>query len=367
VSRVLVLSASAGAGHLRAAEAVQRAVEAAAPAAQVRNVDVLDLASRAFREAYSKWYLSLVNRAPVLWGYLYDRLDRMPRRRPLDLRQALDHWNTRRLVAEVDAFAPDAVVCTHFLPAEALAEEKRRGRLKARLGVVITDADVHRLWIHRGVSRYFVAREEAAAVLAALGFAKDEVEVTGIPIDPRFSQPADRAALRRKHSLPAEGAVVLLLGGGFGVGPVKEMARHLEQARRPARLVVVAGRNEALRRSLAAAAGPRTTVLGFTTEIHEWMAAADLLVTKPGGLTTSEALARGLPMVLVHPIPGQEQRNTDVLLESGAAVRGANLEVLGWKVDALLGDPARLTALKAAALRAARADAAARIARWALG
>ncbi len=361
--RVLILSASAGAGHLRAADAVARALAVEAPDVRVRTLDVLELASRAFRTAYSKWYLTLVDRAPALWGYLYDRLDR-PARHPLGLRRVLDHWNTRRLREDVAALDPDAIVCTHFLPADVLAAEKRKRRVRARLGVVVTDADVHRLWMHHGVTRYFVARDDAAALLRSAGFDPATIEVSGIPIDPRFTLPADRAALRRKHGLPEKGAVVLVLGGGFGVGPIQEMARQVEAARTPACVVVVAGRNEALKRSLERAAGPRTRVVGFTTEMHEWMAASDLLVTKPGGLTTSEALARGLPMVLVNPIPGQEQHNADALLECGAAVRAHAHGILGFKIDALLSDARRLEQMRAAALRAARPDAARRIAAW---
>jgi processive 1,2-diacylglycerol beta-glucosyltransferase len=367
VSRVLVLSASAGAGHLRAAEAVARAVTLEAPSAEVRQLDVLTLASPAFRGAYSRWYLSLVERAPALWGYLYDRLDRPAKRRPVDLRRALNHWNTRRLRQAVRDFAPDAVVCTHFLPAEVLGEARRKGRLRARLGVVVTDADVHRLWMHVGVDRYFVARPEAGALLEAAGFAAERVEATGIPVDPAFATARDRVQVRARLDLPAAGPVVLLLAGGFGVGPVREMASRLAQARLPARVVVVAGRNEPLRRALAAAAGPRTRVLGFSREIHEWMAAADLLVTKPGGLTTAEALVRGLPMVLVNPIPGQEERNADALLEDGVAVKAGHPELLAWKVDGLLADAGRLAAMRAAARRSARPDASRRVARWALG
>jgi processive 1,2-diacylglycerol beta-glucosyltransferase len=159
--RVLILSASAGAGHLRAADAVAKAVALLEPGAEVRHVDVLTLAGKAFRDAYSRFYLKLVERAPALWGFLYDRLDRPPRRVPAALRSALHRWNTRRLVGAVRAFEPDAIVSTHFLPADVLGRERRKGRLRAPLGVVITDSDVHRLWVHRGVDRYYVAREEA--------------------------------------------------------------------------------------------------------------------------------------------------------------------------------------------------------------
>jgi processive 1,2-diacylglycerol beta-glucosyltransferase len=366
MSRILVLSASAGAGHLRAAEAVAAAIALEAPVAEVRQIDVLTLAGRVVRDAYSRWYLTLVGRAPALWRYLYDRLDRPARRRPVDLRRALERWNTGRLRDAVRDFAPSAVVCTHFLPAQALGEARSRGRLDARLGVVVTDADVHRLWMHAGVDRYFVARAEARALLEAAGFSGEQVEATGIPVDPAFASVRDRVRVRARLGLPA-GPVVLLLAGGFGVGPVREMAARLAQARRPAEVVVVAGRNEPLRRSLAAAARPRTRVLGFTREIHDWMAAADLLVTKAGGLTTAEALASGLPMVLVNPIPGQEERNADALLEDGAAVKAGHPEILAWKVDELLADPERLAAMRAAARRAARPDAARRVARWAVG
>ena len=365
MNRVLILSASAGAGHLRAAEAVERALREETPNVEVRNLDVLELATGAFREAYSKWYLQLVQRAPALYGYLYDRLDRPPRHKPVSLRHALEHWNTRKLRRFVREFDPDAIVCTHFLPVEALVEDRREGKLRSPLGVVVTDSDVHRLWVHRGVDQYFVARDEAAVVMEALGFGQ-AVEVSGIPIDPRFALPADRARLRAKHRLP-EGPVVLLLGGGFGVGPIVGMAERLSAARQPALVVAVAGRNDALRRQLEALGHPRLRALGFTTEMDEWMAAADLLVTKPGGLTTSEALARRLPMVLVNPIPGQEQRNADHLLESGAAVRATTPEVLAWKVDRLLADPARLEALRQGAASIARPHAARQVARWALG
>jgi processive 1,2-diacylglycerol beta-glucosyltransferase len=344
---------------------VARAVALEDPGAAVRALDVLEVSGRAFRDAYCDWYLSLVRRAPAVWGYLYDRMDD-PRRRPLGLRRLLDQWNSGPLRREVRDFDPGAIVCTHFLPAEVLEEDCAAGRLCTALGVAVTDLDLHRFWVLRQPARYFVARDEMAAHLAALGFPRGRVEVTGIPIDPRFATPGDRAALRAKHGVPATGAVVLLLGGGFGLGPVGEMARQLAAAREPALVVVVAGRNEALREELAPLAGPRLRVLGFTTEIDEWMALSDLLVTKPGGLSTAEALARGLPLVLANPIPGQEQRNADALLEMGAAVRANTPAVLAWKVDTLLASSSRLAAMREAALRAARPLAAAAIARWAL-
>ena len=158
---------------------------------------------------------------------------------------------------------------------------------------------------------------------------------------------------------------MLVLAGGFGVGPIEVLVRALWERVTGVQMVVVAGRNEALRASLAAAAeGARvpTRVLGFTREMHEWMALASLVVTKPGGLTTSEALASGLPMVVANPIPGQETRNATMLYEEGAALSGENPYTVGARVAGLLREPARLARMAKAARSLGRPDAALTIA-----
>ena len=171
--------------------------------------------------------------------------------------------------------------------------------------------------------------------------------------------------MRAKHGLAPDRTTILVSAGGFGVGPVEALIHMLLELQHPAQLVVICGRSAALKRrldELAAARPPHLSpalhVVGYTTEMDEYMAAADLLVGKPGGLTSSEALARGLALVIVHPIPGQEERNADHLLEAGVAIRCNNLPVLAWKIDRLLADPARLAAMRANARRLARPHAA---------
>jgi len=196
------------------------------------------------------------------------------------------------------------------------------------------------------------------------------VTASGIPIDPVFAQPKDRNAMRDKHGLARDRTIVLLSAGGFGVGPIANAVTSLLGLRHPAQIVVVCGRNEELRRRLEARAADTASgalvVVGYTTEMDEYMAAADVLVGKPGGLTTSEALARELILVIVNPIPGQEERNSDHLLEQGAAIRCNNLPVLGYKIDQLLDDPVRMTAMRASARRLARPNAAHDIVRKAI-
>lgn len=345
---------------------MEAACHAVHPAAEVRHVDALTLTSASFRRLYGRGYLDFVNRAPDLLGILYDRTNRPVRNPAADrVRKALQHLNTRRFVRYVADYAPDVICHTHFLPADIVAHEKRRRRLRAPHAVVVTDFDVHRFWLCPGADRYFVARADNRIHLEALGEPAERIRVTGIPIHPAFGAEPDRKTLRRKHRVSGDRPLLLVLCGGFGVGPVESLVRTLAAQVTLAQVVVVAGRNEALQRRLeraVAAASPRVRVLGFTAEMHEWMALASLAVTKPGGLTTSEALARGLPLVVANAIPGQETRNATMLYEEGAAICGENPLTVGYRVARLLADSGRLAAMSRAARRIGRPAAAREVA-----
>jgi processive 1,2-diacylglycerol beta-glucosyltransferase len=340
-NRVLVLSASAGAGHVRAAQALERALIATGRVREIRHVDILQYTSKLFRRVYAQAYLDLVNRAPEVLGLIYDYFDQPGKH--ARLRLALDKLNATRFIRLLEREQPDWAVSTHFLPAEIIAWLRSKGRLATRQAIVVTDFDVQGMWLTHHVNRYFVALEETRVHLEHLGVLPDAITVSGIPIDPVFAEPKDARAMRTKHGLAPDLTTILVSAGGFGVGPVEALIHTLLELRHPVQLVVICGRSD---------------VAGYTTAMDEFMAAADLLVGKPGGLTSSEALARGLALVVVHPIPGQEERNADHLLEAGAAIRCNNLPALAWKIDRLLDDPARLAAMRANARRLARPQAA---------
>jgi len=364
LDKVLILSASAGAGHVRAGQALERAFVGAGAAREVRHLDTLEFTNKLFRRLYAKAYIDLVNRAPEVLGWLYDWLDtpwEKERRR-----LALDKLNTRRFRRMLERERPDLVVCTHFLPAEILSWLKAKERLDCAQAIVVTDLDVHAMWLCHHYEQYFVAIDETREHLVRLGIPADKVSVTGIPIDPVFAEAKDKRQMRERLGLRPDGTTILLSAGGFGVGPIRHLVTALLDLRHPAEIVALCGRNEELRASLeelaAGARGPSTvTVVGYTTAMDEYMSAADLLVGKPGGLTTSEALAKGLLLVIVNPIPGQEERNSDHLLEEGAAIRCNNLPVLAYKIDRLLDDPARVSGMRANVARLARPRAAAEI------
>jgi processive 1,2-diacylglycerol beta-glucosyltransferase len=362
--RILVLSASVGAGHLRAAQAVELALRQTVPEATVKNIDVMELTNAVFRRFYAKSYLDLVNKAPHVLGYFYDLLDRPSRsgkNRGDRLRLAVERLNLHRFIRFLRQEPWDIVINTHFLPAEIIAHLRKKEGLTLPQVTATTDFETHRLWVNQPCEHYFTATDEGALYLQHWGVPAENVTATGIPIDPVFAQPKDKAACRKKHGLGNDRPVVLQLAGGFGVGPIEKLYRALLEVPRPLEVVVVAGRNEAVKKELAAVPVPprqRATILGFTTEIDELMAAADLVVSKPGGLTTSEALARGAVMVIVNPIPGQESRNSDFLLENGAAIKVNTPALLPHKIGALLDDPARLATLRANVARVARPKAA---------
>jgi processive 1,2-diacylglycerol beta-glucosyltransferase len=366
VKQLLILSVSAGAGHVRAAQALEAAAKAAKPALQATHLDLLTLVPKEFRKLYGEQYIKLVDKLPQLWSFLYAKSDRPSRDSVLGaLKRAAEKLNTRKLQAEIARLRPDAILCTHFLPAELLSRQKAqledKGAKLPPLWVQVTDFDVHALWVHPRVDRYCVASDEVAFRLADRGVARAKISVTGIPVMPQFSVPLDRRECALELGLAPERFTVALMAGGAGVGSLDELAARLLRASDELQLVALAGRNAELLarlRKLAKSHPGRLFPLGFTTTVERVMSAADLVVTKPGGLTVSECLARRKPMLLVSPIPGQEERNADYLLEAGAALKAADAATLEYKLGQLLADPARLRAMSEAAHRIGRPHAA---------
>lgn len=359
--RLLILSASAGAGHVRAGQALEAAAKLVHPKAEVKHVDVLDLTAKAYKKAYAGSFLQMVNHAPALWGYLYRKSDKKiedgVRQKFIRFFDKLEFAEFRKFVRH---FAPDAVLATHFLPGQVFGPTRKRGRDRFPLGSVITDFDVHAFWAETTVDRFFVATDELKAILASRGIEESRIDVTGIPIHPVFGESHDAGAIRARLGLSAATPTVLVMGGGAGVGTMQEaVAAVLEGP--PVQALAVAGKNEELKRALEEMAVPKGSKLvpfGFVTNIEELMAVSDLAVTKSGGLTTSECLAMSVPMVVRDPIPGQEERNCDFLLEAGAGVRANGLASLRYKLRTILGDRSRLSRMREAAKQAGRPRAA---------
>jgi processive 1,2-diacylglycerol beta-glucosyltransferase len=364
-NKLLILSVSAGAGHVRAAQAVEAAARAAKPAIEATHVDLLSLVPADFRKLYGQQYIKLVEKLPQLWSYLYAKTDRPSRDSLIGrFKRSAEKLNTRKLGAEIERLAPDAILCTHFLPAELLSRQKAKGRNLPPLWVQVTDFDVHALWVHSHVDRYCVANEEVAFRLADRGVPREKISITGIPVMPQFTAPIQRAECARELGVSPDKFTVLMMAGGAGVGGLDDLAARLLRLPDDLQLIALAGKNEDLLKRLQKLAKEhpgRLFPLGFTTTVERVMTASDLVVTKPGGLSVSECLAKRKPMLLVSPIPGQEERNADYLLEAGAAIKAVDAATLEFKLARLLAEPARLRAMGEAAHRIARPDAAAEV------
>ncbi len=343
MARLLILSASAGAGHNRAAEALHESCRAFSPGVESAWVDSLKYTNRVFARLYEQSYVWMASYTPTLWGVLYKQAGKQKDRRRMEkLVELHDRLTYRKLIARVEEFRPDLVLCTHFLPANVVLAKK----VGVPVYVVITDFDAHTLWVNRKAAGYFVASDEVKVLLARFGYPPDRIRVTGIPIHPVFAEPSPAP--------PSDRPRLLFMSGGFGMGHMEEALEALLAIRTPFHLTVVAGRNEKMKQRLEAIAGDRARVHGFVTNVHELMAASDLIITKAGGLTVSECLARRLPMVIFSPIPGQEECNADYLLEHGCAVKARTLDVLDYKVLELLENPSRLDMMKRACGAVAR-------------
>jgi len=282
----------------------------------------------------------------------------------------LDRLNTQPLIKFLKSYQPDIAVCTHFLPAEIISWLTAKDEINFSQAIVVTDFDVHALWLTHHVERYFVAIDETRAHLEKLGIAPEKIVVSGIPIDPVFAERKDKAAMREKYDLAKDKLTILVSAGGFGVGNIEHLLYALSELVTPAQVLAICGRNEELKTKLEMLAAEKLnnqTVtfkpIGYTTAMDEYMSAADLIVGKPGGLTTSEALAKGLIFVVVNPIPGQEERNSDHLLEQGAAIKCNNLPTLAYKIDALVSDKSRFEAMRENVLKFGKPNSAEDIAR----
>ena len=365
--RVLILSASAGTGHVRAAEALEKVFRQRPDVGEVRNVDALRFTNRLFRDFYSKLYISLVQRAPTILGIVYNSTDEPWKTDRMRL--MMDRLNTGPLVRFIKKFQPDITVCTHFLPSEIISYLITTGKLDARLSIVVTDLDVHAMWLCRTFHRYFVALEESKVHLQVLGLPGENITVSGIPIDPAFGQVGNREEMRRESGFDTDRPLFLISGGALGVSPAAGVLDGLARLRHPAQAIVVCGKNAEMKAGMEEqaraieTANPGLTfrILGYTDEMHRWMQISDLFIGKPGGLTTAEALACGLPMIIVAPIPGQEERNSDHLLEKGIALKCNEFTTLAYKIDGLLDHPEQLAAMREKATAFGRPNAAATI------
>lgn len=359
MSCILILHASVGTGHKTAAQALakafqQRGVE------QVTVEDTLDHGSTLFRELYSRSYLELSEKAPILWAYWYENSDEDETKLTRDLRLFVSRLGVNKLDEVVQRCQPEAIVCTHFLPVDLFARARRKGKLSIPVYCVVTDYTGHVFWVHPEIDGYFVGTDATRKMLAQRGVPESLITVTGIPVDPEIATPKDRGEMRARHRLQ-DGPVITLMGSGLKTETVRQIVTGLLEQNLTGTLVVVAGRSKELQTELSDIASTghlQVRVLGFIDYLDDLVAASDLVITKAGGLIVSEVMARHTPMVVVDPIRGQEEWNADYVVSVGAGVQVRLPRMVPVVVQHLITNPARLAMLRAGATQAGRPGAA---------
>ncbi len=366
--RILLMYITARSGHYQAARAVEQVINRLNPRAQILTIDAFQYLNPILARMVDRMYLSVIQKAPELWDYLYDNpkvVERSER-----FRKLLHRYDSPRLKGLLEEFRPEAIACTQAFPCGLVADYKRENGTRTPLYGILTDFTPHAYWVHERVDGYVVPAEETGRWLIDRRIDPKRVYAVGIPIDSSFAGSPDLNVVRRRLQIASGIPVILLMGGGQGLGPILEAVSALDQVNRNFQLLVVTGSNETLYHRLIRRAPSfkhPLQVFGHVDFVADLMSVASLIVTKTGGLTTSEALAKGLPIVALNPIPGQEIKNAHFLVQEKAARLVKESDQLPHVVQQLLDDPEALRVMAAQSRRLGKPQAAVDTAKLVLG
>ncbi len=335
--RVLFISAPIGSGHTRAAQAVQLAMQELRPDIDTNVANIFDFFSPFLGKIILQSYLKVLDIFPQVYGLLYGWGNNNAK--ALALSKSINGFLAGRMQQYIQAYQPSVIVCTHATPAGLVAYLRGKKMLNIPAVAVVTDYIVHRLWVHPEIDYYFVASEEMRDYLANQGIDYSHSKAAGIPVDCAFSALPDKQRTCAAMGLSPDRKTLLIMGGGAGVLPMEELVTACDQLDVPLQMLIVTGSNKSMYKklqTLQSSLRQPSQIFGYVNNIHELMTTADILISKPGGMTSTEALCSGLPMIIYRPIPGQEEANTNYLVESHAALRADSTSELQSIIKNLL-------------------------------
>lgn len=365
--KILLMHITRTSGHHRATVAIENALRIVRPDVETMNINGFAYVYPVLEKIANAVYMNIIKRRPKIWEYLYDN----PRviQRTGTIKRVLNNSRHARLAKLFKKFNPEAVVCSQAFPCGMVGDFKKRYKYPVKLIGVLTDFAPHHYWVHEEVDYYVVPTQEAAHRLVQEGIRKERIKIYGIPADPKFMFPVNKEEVAKSLGLDLNIPTILVMGGGHGLGPIRTIVKALAQLKNPFQLLILTGINKKVLKSIKAikfSHGQKVVPLSYVDNVHELMEIASFVITKPGGMTTAECLVKGLPMVVVNPIPGQEARNTELLLEKGIAVKVDDLSTIGENVRRLLESPEKLFAMRQSARAYGKPNAAVDIARLAL-
>lgn len=362
--RIILMYISEISGHHSATLAIEKALKILQPNAEILNINAFNFTNPISEKVVNRLYMGVIKRTPQVWDYLYDN----PRvvKNIEKIKETIHKYNCPKLKALFDQFNPDAVVCTQAFPCGMVADFKRVYQSEICLVAVLTDYIPHSYWIYDTVNYYVSPSDEVALRLEEKGVSIHKIKTLGIPIDPKFNEEVAKDEVIKKLGLHSGLITILIMGGGQGLGPIKTIINSLERTKFGLQEIVVTGANSKLCNSLQRRAKKykqRVVIFGYTDNINELMGISDIIITKPGGITTAEALAEGLPMIIVRPLPGQEASNTAYLKEKGAAIKIDKAKDTNLIIEELLENQNKLNRMQLAARNISKPHASFDIAR----
>lgn len=368
--KILVVYATAGIGHKKASIAVKKAYdEMNLPDAEVTLIDALDYTNRFFKWSYLEAYLLMVNKLPTFWGMGYYLTDNPFVDLFVSRLRRISNWaNSKKLVKYIIETKPDVVISTHFFATEVIADLKKKGLTSAKLVTVITDYRVHAWWVAENTDYYVVSSEDVKEELIRRKTDPSIIKVIGIPVEPVFSKELDSKKVFASTGLRDDLFTVLAIGGGFGVGPIEGIVKVIANIKKDIQAVIVCGRNEELVKKIEKLKEDlriNIKVTGFIDNVNEYMGISDVLISKSGGITVSESLAKCIPMIIISPIIGQETANCNFLIKNKAAVKVDRLADLKGALESLIEDPMKIDEMKGAIDKIRKPNAAYDVARLA--
>lgn len=353
MKKIVIIYATAGIGHKKASLAVKAALDEIAPKdVEVSIIDSLDYTNAFFKRSYLNSYLLMVNKLSLFWGFSYYLTDNRYFNLLISKMRRLNNWlNSKPLVKYLLDKQPDVIISTHFLATEVISDMKKSGALKSHLVTVVTDYRLHSWWIADCVDTYVVADDDAKDDLLKWGTDISRIKVLGIPVEPVFSRKLNKAEILEKAGLKKGVFTILVIGGGFGVGPIEDIIKVIGGIPEPIQIITVCGHNEQLVKKiedLKAQMGLQAKIVGYVNNVYEYMEAADIMISKSGGITVSEALTKELPIIIIAPIIGQETRNSDFLIKHGAALKIDKPSDLKALLEGLVAHPEKMENLRRA-------------------
>jgi processive 1,2-diacylglycerol beta-glucosyltransferase len=358
--KIDIIHATAGEGHRKIAMAVQDGLSRFGPGnLQVRLLNCLDYTQSAFQKTYAPFYYWSVRHAPNLWGRSYEALDHAwvyQLIRPL--RSLTNTLYAKRLLEDIIKNQPDVIVSTHFLPPEILGRAKKKGLIRSKMITVVTDFYPHTFWVNPGTDHYWVMADETKQDLVRRGVPARMITAGGIPILPTFQPKGRKLDVLKKYNLEENRFTILLTSGSFGLGPQEAILEELKAFKDKVQCFVVCANNKELKSILESKTYPfPVKIFGFIDFMPDLMEASDLMVAKSGGSTTSEALTKGVIMVVMAPIPGQETRNVKLLKIRDAAYFLNDPREIRGIVQSISEDPSTLQKKRDAIKCLAKPDA----------